>query len=95
MTIYATFDAADYLDNDEVVAEYLSAAMEDPDPAVFLAALSDVAKARGLERVAEDTGLEPEGSDRIPRVAPSREAVNALLRALGMRLAIVADRGRS
>lgn len=32
MTTYATFDVADYLDNDEVVAEYLSAAMEDPDP---------------------------------------------------------------
>ncbi len=95
MTTYATFDVADYLDNDEVVAEYLSAAMEDPDPAVFLAALSDVAKARGVGKIADDTGLEPEGSDTIPRVAPSREAVNGLLRALGMRLVVVADRGPS
>jgi hypothetical protein len=46
-TTYARFDAADYLDNDEVIAEYLSAAVEDPDPDVFLAALGDVAKARG------------------------------------------------
>jgi DNA-binding phage protein len=45
-TTYAPFDAADYLDNDEVIAEYLSAAVEDPDPDVFLAALGDVARAR-------------------------------------------------
>lgn len=41
-----TFDAADYLDNDEVIAEYLNAALEDKNPDVFLAAISDVAKAR-------------------------------------------------
>jgi DNA-binding phage protein len=44
---YAPFDAADYLDNDEVIAEYLSAAGEDPNREVFLAALDDVAEARG------------------------------------------------
>ena len=47
-TSYAPFDAADYLDNDELIAEYLSAAVEDPNPDVFLAALGDVAKARGM-----------------------------------------------
>jgi probable addiction module antidote protein len=45
-TTYAAFDAADYLDNDEVIAEYLSAAAEDANPEVFLTALDDVAKAR-------------------------------------------------
>ena len=45
-TTYAPFDAADYLDNDEVIAEYLSAAAEDSNPEVFLAALDDVANAR-------------------------------------------------
>jgi probable addiction module antidote protein len=47
-TTYAPFDTADYLDNDELIAEYLSAAVEDPNPDVFLAALGDVAKARGM-----------------------------------------------
>jgi probable addiction module antidote protein len=42
------FDAADYLDSDEVIAEYLTAAAEDPNPDVFLAALGDVAKVRGV-----------------------------------------------
>jgi len=49
---YAPFDPADYLDNDEVIAEYLSAAVEDPDPNVFLAALGDAAKARGMVTIA-------------------------------------------
>ena len=57
MTSYAPFDAAAYLDNDEVIAEYLTAAVEDPNPDVFLAALGDVAKARGMAQIAKDAGL--------------------------------------
>jgi probable addiction module antidote protein len=51
-TTFAPFDAADYLDSDEVIAEYLSAAVEDPNPEVFLAALGDAAKAFGMARLA-------------------------------------------
>lgn len=51
--IYAPFDAADYLDSDAIIAEYLSSASEDPNPDVLLAALGDVAKARGM---AQDMG---------------------------------------
>ena len=43
----AAFDAADYLDDDIVIAEYLNAALEDENPNVFLQAIADVAKARG------------------------------------------------
>ena len=50
-TTYAPFDATDYLDNNEVIAEYLSAAVEDLDPDVFLAAL-----ARGMAQSAKDAG---------------------------------------
>ena len=57
MTTYAPFDAAAYLDGDEVIAEYLTAAAEDPNPEVFLAALGDVAKARGMAQIAKDAGL--------------------------------------
>ena len=35
MTTYAPFEAADYLDSEEVIAEYLSAAAEDANPDVF------------------------------------------------------------
>jgi hypothetical protein len=42
------FDACAYLDDEDVVAEYLTAALEDGDPDVFLAAVRHVAKARGM-----------------------------------------------
>jgi DNA-binding phage protein len=53
-TTYKAFDAAAYLDNDAVIAECLSAAAEDPNPDVFVAALGDVAKARGMARIANE-----------------------------------------
>ena len=51
-TTYAPFDAAAYLDNDELIAEYLSAAAEDANPDVFIAALGDLAKAKGMAQIA-------------------------------------------
>lgn len=44
----APFEAAEYLDSEEAIAEYLSVALEEGDPALSLAALADVAKARGM-----------------------------------------------
>jgi addiction module antidote-like protein len=46
------FDASAYLDNEEVIAEYLTAALEDGDPDIFLAAVGNVAKARGMTQIA-------------------------------------------
>ena len=47
------FDAADYLDNEEVIAAYLVAAREDANPEVLSAALADVEKALAA------TGFQP------------------------------------
>jgi probable addiction module antidote protein len=93
-TSYAPFDAADYLDNDEVIAEYLSAAVEDSNPEVFLAALGDVAKARGMAQIAKDAGL---GRESLYKALsggahPRYETVSAVLRALGVKFTVVADR---
>lgn len=90
---YAAFDPADYLDNDEVIAEYLSAAVEDPNPDVFLAALGDVAKARGMAKIAKDAGLGRESLYKALEAGahPRYETVTAVLRALGVRFAVVAN----
>jgi probable addiction module antidote protein len=40
------FDAVDCLTDDEAVAEYLTAALEDPNPDLFLAAIKNVARVR-------------------------------------------------
>jgi probable addiction module antidote protein len=96
-TTYAVFDPADYLDNDEVIAEYLSAAVEDPNPDVFLAALGDVAKARGMAKIAKDAGLGRESLYKALEAGahPRYETITAVLRALGVRFAVVADGPRS
>ncbi len=46
------FDIAEYLDDEEVIAEYLNEAAAADDPAVLLSAIGDVAKARGAASTA-------------------------------------------
>lgn len=50
MTKLAKFNAAEYVDSDEVIAEYLNATLEDEDPNVLLAVIGDIAKARGMTK---------------------------------------------
>jgi probable addiction module antidote protein len=85
------FDAADYLDNDDVIAEYLNAALEDENPDVFLAAVSDVAKARGMNRLAKYSGLGRESLYKTlsPGAKPQYNTVLKLLRSLGVELRTV------
>jgi probable addiction module antidote protein len=90
-TTYASFDPAQYLDNDTVIAEYLSAAAEDPNPDVFLSALGHVAKARGIAQVAKTSGLGRESLYKALGAGahPRYETVSAVLRALGVKLTVV------
>jgi probable addiction module antidote protein len=90
-TKYATFDPADYLDNEEVIAEYLTAAAEDENPDVLLVALAAVAKARGMSQVAAAAGLGRESLYKAlaPGSHPRFETISAVLRALNVRLAVV------
>jgi probable addiction module antidote protein len=88
MTTLAKFDAADYLDNEEVIAEYLNAALEDPNPEIFLAAVADVAKARGMTQLAKDTGLGRESLYKAlaPGAKPRYDTILKLLHGLGVKL---------
>ena len=91
MTKFATFDAADYLDDEETTAEYLTAALEDPNPDVFLAAVRDVARARGMAQLAKDAGLERESLYKAlaPGAKPHYDTMLKLLHALGVRLSAI------
>lgn len=82
------FDAADYLDNDIVIAEYLNAALEEENPNVFLQAIADVAKARGMTKLAKDTGLGRESLYKAlaPGAKPRYDTIIKLVRALGVEL---------
>lgn len=85
---FAQFDAVEYLDNEEVIAEYLNAALEDENPDVFLVAISDVAKARGMAQLAKDAGLGRESLYKAlaPGAKPRYDTVLKLIRALGVEL---------
>lgn len=88
---YAAFDASDYLDNENVIAEYLSAAAEDPNSDVLLQALFDVAKARGMAKVARDAGLGRESLYKAlsPGRHPRHETISAVMHAMGLKFAVV------
>lgn len=86
------FDASAYLDSEEVIAEYLTAALEDEDPNVFLMAVGNVAKARGMTQIAQATGLGRESLYKAlsPGAKPKYDTVLKVLRSLGVRLAVTA-----
>jgi probable addiction module antidote protein len=97
-TEYEPFDvAADYLVSEERIAGYLSAAAEDEDPNVLLLALCDAAKARGMMEVAKAAGLNRESLYKAlkPGAHPRFETVQAVLRALGVKLAMSARAGEA
>ena len=84
------FDAVEYLDSEEMMVEYLTAAMEDENPDLFLAALADVAKARGIARLAKDTGLGRESLYKTlsPGAKPRFDTIMKITKALGIPLAV-------
>lgn len=88
MASLAPFDAADYLDDEETIAAYLTAALEDPNPDVFLAAIRDVARARGMSQLAKDAGLGRESLYKAltPGAKPRYDTILKLIHALGVKL---------
>jgi len=88
MTRFTPFDAADYLTDEETIAAYLSAALEDPNPDLFLVAVKDVARARGMTQLAKDSGLGRESLYKAlaPGAKPRYETVMKVVRALGVKL---------
>lgn len=83
------FDPAEYLDDDEAIADYLSDALETGDPAFIADALGVVARAKGMKQIAEDAGLSRESLYRAlsEKGNPEFSTVLKVVSALGLRLA--------
>lgn len=92
MTKITDFDPSEFLDNEELIAEYLTAALENEDPDVFLAAVGHVAKARGMSAIAESTGLGRESLYKAiaPGAKPRYDTVLKVLQSLGVKLTVSA-----
>jgi probable addiction module antidote protein len=78
------------LQDPEEAAEYLTAALEDGSPAIFLLALRNVAEAHGMKRLAEGTQLNRESMYRMlsEQGNPQLSSLTAILQHLGLKLAV-------
>ena len=81
-------DISAHLENDEHIIAALEAALEGGDPAVILSAIGNIARVRGMSRVARDTGLGRTNLYRAlsPEGNPEFATVLKVVRALGIRL---------
>ena len=51
------FDVVDFLDNDEAIIEYLNTSLEEGNSEFFVKAVGDVARSKGMMKVARSSGL--------------------------------------
>lgn len=82
------FDAARYLTDESAIAEYMTAVLETEDTDLFLLALNDIARAKGMAQVAKDAGLGRESLYKAlaPGAKPRLDTILKVARALGVKL---------
>lgn len=82
------WDPARYLKSERDMAAYLQAALEVDDPALFAAALGDIARAKGMSQIARDAGLGRESLYKALSADGNPEFATVLkvVRSLGLRL---------
>ena len=84
------FDVSEYLQDESTIAAYLSAILEDDDPQLLLAAIGDIAKAKGMSKIASDAGLGRESLYKAlnSEAKPRFDTILKVLHALGVNLSI-------
>jgi len=82
------FDVVDYLEDAQAIAEYLTVVLEDGDPSLLIAALGDIARAKGMSEVSRESGLAREALYKALRIGaqPRFDTVMRVLKTLGVRL---------
>lgn len=82
------FDMATLLDSDEAISEYLSQVLADGDSDEIIRALGHIARARGMSKIAADSGLGRESLYKAltPGAKPRFDTVLRVVRALGIDL---------
>lgn len=84
------FDLAEHLDGEASIAAYLTAVLEEKDPAELAHALGVVARARGMTQVAKDAGLAREALYKAlrPGSQPRFDTIQRVCAALGVKICI-------
>lgn len=89
MSIKTTkYQTVDYLNSPEAIEAYLEAAFETNDTALIASALGDVAKAEGMKKVADQSGLSRESLYRAlsAKGNPKLDTILKVLSAVGLTL---------
>jgi probable addiction module antidote protein len=86
------WDAAANLKTAEDVANYLEAVFEEGDPALIAAALGDIARSKGMTKIARATGLGRESLYKALSAGGNPELATVLkvMSALGLKLKVAA-----
>ncbi|MDR1163994.1 MAG: putative addiction module antidote protein [Candidatus Accumulibacter sp.] len=84
------FDMAEMLDSEEVIREYFSQVMADGEADEIIRALSHIARARGMTKLAEESGLGRVSLYKAlsPNAHPRFETILKVTRALGLNLSV-------
>lgn len=87
-TVITDFDPSQYLNDEQVIAEYLSQIMADGDTEELLVVLGHIAKARGMTKLSQNSGLGRESLYKVfaPGAKPRFDTVMKVIRALGIKL---------
>jgi probable addiction module antidote protein len=82
------WDIIEHLKTEEEMAAYLEAALEEGDPALVVAALGDIARAKGMTQIAREAGLGRESLYKAlsPSGNPEFATILKVVDALGLRL---------
>jgi len=85
---FSKYDTAEYINSKEDVIAFLEAAIEENDPDFLLSAFGDIARSRGMSKIAKELNLDRKGLYKAlaPDGNPSFKTVFKLLDLLGMRV---------
>lgn len=84
------YEASRFLDSPEVISAYLAQSMKAQDPQIFMKALAEVAKAQGVNKVAEAAGVNRESLYKTLKGGSKTryETIQKLMLALGVELTV-------
>jgi probable addiction module antidote protein len=85
---------ARYLKSDKDRAAYLEVALEDGDPSIIAAVLGDIARSKGMARVAKKAGLGRESLYKALSKSgnPKLETLLKVTHALGLKIKVTVER---
>lgn len=84
------YEASRFLDSPETISAYLAQSMQSHDPQLLMKALAEVAKAQGVNKVAEAAGVNRESLYKTLKGGSKTryETVQKLMLALGVELTV-------